>query len=247
MEVDVLHTTPSAINFKALAEAQSTDPPQDGGAQSLTLLCILVPTYDTTLLCDTSTGTAHWSPQFCRQVFDALHSPRTPVSELHNSWLPPGMCCWALTRMSESEHGHASTANEPRYTSNLHWPVSPSSCEIHICAHRSCRTTSTLPRFTYLLTCVDHFMHWPEVIPLMDITATSMAHAFLAGWIARFGVPTFITTDCGSQVESDLWQQLMCLQGLNMDTYHDLPSGSQVACRKYRQLKTSLISVATST
>ena len=33
MEVDALHTTSSVIDFKAMAEAQSNDPPQEGGAQ----------------------------------------------------------------------------------------------------------------------------------------------------------------------------------------------------------------------
>ena len=77
VEVDALHTTPSVIDFKAMEEAQSTDaPPQNGGAQSLTLAQILVPTCDATLLRDTSTGTPHplVLHQFRRQVFDALHS-----------------------------------------------------------------------------------------------------------------------------------------------------------------------------
>ena len=38
MEVDMLHTTPSVIDFTAMVEAQSTDPPEDRGAQSLTVL-----------------------------------------------------------------------------------------------------------------------------------------------------------------------------------------------------------------
>ena len=83
--------------------------------------------------------------------------------------------------------------------------------------------------FTYVLTCVDYFMCWPEVVPLTDITATSVAHAFLTGWIACFGVPTSITTDRGSQLAPYLWQKLLPPR-LNMDTYHGLPPRSQWTC-----------------
>ena len=80
VEVDTLHTTSSIIDFKAMAEAQSNDLSQEGGAQSLTFSRIPVPTCDATLLCDTSTGTPRplVPPQFRRQVFDALHSLSHP-------------------------------------------------------------------------------------------------------------------------------------------------------------------------
>ena len=63
--------------------------------------------------------------------------------------------------------------------------------------------------FTYLLTMIDRFTRWPEVIPLSDCTATSVALAFTSHWVARFGVPTSITTDQGRLFESSLWSQLM--------------------------------------
>ena len=63
VEVDMLHTTSSVIDFKAMAEAQLTDLSQEGGAPSFTLSRIPAPTCDATLLCDTSTGPpTHWSP-----------------------------------------------------------------------------------------------------------------------------------------------------------------------------------------
>ena len=59
LDVGSLHTTSTAIDFKAMAEAQSTDPPPEDAVPSLTLSQVPVPTCGTTLLCDTSTGVPH--------------------------------------------------------------------------------------------------------------------------------------------------------------------------------------------
>ena len=37
--------------------------------------------------------------------------------------------------------------------------------------------------FTYLLTCVDRFTCWPEAISIADITAETVANAFVADWV----------------------------------------------------------------
>ena len=58
--------------------------------------------------------------------------------------------------------------------------------------------------YTHLLTCVDRFTRWPKAIPLTNITTEAVAQAFLSGWIARFGVPTTLTSDRIGQFESGL-------------------------------------------
>ena len=95
--------------------------------------------------------------------------------------------------------------------------------------------------YKYLLTCIDRFTHWPEAFPLMDITAESVARAFVLGWIARFGVPSTVITDRGRQFESNLWSQLSQLFGIHKQhttAYH--PAANSMVKGFYRQLKSAL-------
>jgi cleavage and polyadenylation specificity factor subunit 1 len=95
--------------------------------------------------------------------------------------------------------------------------------------------------FRYCLTCIDRFTRWPEVIPLEDQEAATVARAFYTHWIARFGTPLRITTDQGRQFESCLFKQLNNLTGTNhlrTTAYH--PSANGMVERSHRQLKAAI-------
>ena len=95
--------------------------------------------------------------------------------------------------------------------------------------------------YTYLLTVIDRFTHWPEAFPLQNITAEAVARTFLQGWVARFGTPTTITTDRGSQFQSGFWNDLMVVLGtqcLRTNAYH--PQANGLIERFHWQLKGAL-------
>ena len=103
----------------------------------------------------------------------------------------------------------------------------------------------TLPRsngYKYLLTAVIRFTRWPIAVPLVDISAQSVAEAFDYGWISHFGIPATITTDRGSQFSLATFQQLTKTWGIKIQMttpYH--PDANGLVERLHRRLKEALI------
>lgn len=99
----------------------------------------------------------------------------------------------------------------------------------------------TLP-YRYLLTCIDRATRWSEAIPLIDTTASSVAVAFISGWISRFGVPLKVVTDRGAQFESELFSNLSSIIGfhhIRTTSYH--PQSNGMIERFHRTLKSAIM------
>jgi len=95
--------------------------------------------------------------------------------------------------------------------------------------------------YRYLLTCIDRATRWVEAIPIVDITAASVAIAFFEVWISRFGVPLNVVTDRGTQFESELFSELSALVGfqrLRTTAYH--PQSNGMVERVHRTIKTAI-------
>ncbi|KRY05531.1 Retrovirus-related Pol polyprotein from transposon, partial [Trichinella patagoniensis] len=82
--------------------------------------------------------------------------------------------------------------------------------------------------FSYLLTVMDRFTRWPEVVPLTNTSADTVCRAFLSTWVARFGIPSIVTTDQGRQFQSALWRELTTALGIKLapaSAYHPQTNG----------------------
>jgi transposase InsO family protein len=100
---------------------------------------------------------------------------------------------------------------------------------------------TTSEGYRYVVTMVDRFTRWPEVIPVKDITAEVVCKAMYENWICRFGCPKRITSDQGRQFESELFSTLMKTLGIQKiitTAYH--PQSNGMVERFHKSLKEAL-------
>jgi transposase InsO family protein len=112
-------------------------------------------------------------------------------------------------------------------------------------AHVHVDLVGPLPRsedgHVYVLTVIDRSTRWVEAFPVKNIEATTCAEQFVAGWIARFGVPATVTTDRGTQFTSATWAGMCSQLGIehNLTTaFH--PQANGMVERVHRQIKDAL-------
>ncbi|GFT79144.1 putative gag-pol protein [Trichonephila clavipes] len=96
--------------------------------------------------------------------------------------------------------------------------------------------------YRHCVTIVDRFTRWPEALPVMDIRAETIATAVYRGWISKFGSPSYIVTDQGTQFESELFYELFKLLGFKrkrITAYN--PPANGLVWRWHRTLKAAIM------
>ena len=243
--------SPPSIDFEAIALAQLNDNElrqlrNEPSSTQLKWQAHPIPTSNSTITCDISTGKPRpFVPlPFRRSIFNSLHNLSHPgikatqrlITERYvwpkinrdvRQWT---RTCLQCQRCKVQRHTCAPLSNFEIPTARF--------SHVHI------DLVGPLPPsngYSYLLTCIDRFIRWPEAIPISTITAESVAQAFITHWIARFGVPHIITTDRGRQFESNLFTSLtrfLATTRIRTTSYHPIANG--LVERFHRQLKTSI-------
>ena len=201
---------------------------------------------DQLLLCSTATGSLRplVPKSHRRAIFTAVHGLAHPGIRatrrlITSRWLWKGMSTDIAAWCRDCQHCQRGKVTR-QYTA----PLQPIAIPSRRFSHIHVDLVGPLPSSggaSNLLTIIDRSTRWLEAIPLQSTTATAVADALVAGWIARFGVPAELTSDRGVQFSSEVWAILMNRLGIRhhlTTAYH--PQSNGMIERTHRQLKDAL-------
>lgn len=246
---------PTVLDYEELADAQASDDyllqtmqnRDRAAASKIVLKAIVFPTCSKPIFCELSTNTArpYLPDKFRRLAFESLHSLNHPGIRsskklLKSKYFWPGLekdigiwarACVRCQRSKVNRHtvsGLGSFEEAARFD--------------HLHADIVGPLPTSRQGFRYLVTMIDRGSRWPEAVPIVEMTAETVARAIFETWIVRYGCPLKLTTDQGRQFESNLFKELMKLFGVNKlrtTAYH--PQSNGLVERWHRSLKSALM------
>jgi len=236
----------AVVDLAAIAAAQLGCAETAELARSPALRVKKVSVEGSLLLCDTSGDRIRplVPPLHRRRVFAAVHELAHPGIRatrrlISSRWVWDGLSTDVAAWCRDCQHCQRGKVTRQYTAPPAAIPVPPRRF-----AHIHVDLVGPLPAssgFTHLLTVIDRTSRWLEAIPLSSTTAAAVADALVSGWIARFGVPTDLTSDRGVQFSSEVWAALMSRLQIRhhlTTAYH--PQSNGLVERSHRQLKDAL-------
>lgn len=244
-----ISTLHEGVDFQAMAQDQQANTEIQAFRTAITSLKFQdIPVGNTglTLLCDVSTGKQRpVVPQsWRRRVFDTVHNLSHPSVRTTCRLLTSKFIWHGISRQVKEWAKSCLDCQRAKVQRHTRAPLTPIAVPSHRFDHIHVDLVGPLPPsqgFTHLFTVVDRFTRWPQAIPLADTSAKSCACALLNQWVARFGLPSDITSDRGPQFTSRLWAAVAELYGSNLHpttAYH--PQANGLVERFHRHLKSAL-------
>ena len=241
--------TVDAFDFEAIAKHQLSDPEIDRVKDKLKTHHLAS---GTEILCDSALNVPRpYVPiAFRNRVFDELHNIAHPGVKSSQSLVKQRYFWPGMDKFIKEKVKHCVSCQQSKITRHTKSPLTSFSLPISArFAYVHIDIVGPLPpvakqdgtyilQYRYLLTMIDRATRWVEAAPLIDITAPSVASAFLSSWISRFGIPLYICSDRGSQFESELFSCLATLLGFcRLRTAAYRPQSNGFIERVHRTLK----------
>ncbi|GFX39786.1 hypothetical protein TNCV_2105301 [Trichonephila clavipes] len=92
----------------------------------------------------------------------------------------------------------------------------------------------------YLLTIIDCFSRWPEAIPIPDMQAKTICRAIFDRWTSRFGCPSVITSDQGTQMLSSMYAEFTLMLGTEKIKTTTYPKSNGIVEHFHQHLKSAI-------
>ena len=237
------------IDYQELANDQANDPDVQAYRTAITNLKLEdVPMAggSCTVLCDTSTGQARpiVPEPWRRRVFDTIHALAHPGAKTTRRLIASKFVWHGLNKQVALWAKTCLNCQRSKIQTHVKAPLQNFAPSTRRFDHVHIDIVGPLPEsrgYKYLLTVIDRFTRWPEAFPIKDIETRTIAQAYVQGWIARFGVPSHMTSDRGTQFVSDLWKAMANLLGTELHpttAYH--PQANGMVERLHRTVKAAL-------